>query len=199
MEHDRKPLQGRIDKLYKLRTERVDAGDSRNRGDLVFADILAAEDAAGKRKVLAKLFDKNRELAGRGELVLACLAGGQAIGKSYFAIECRSITLVLCRIKRAAQQRFFCHRVADAERTERFAHLILLCNSEPFKVGKDQSLGRLCNVTHLCDYFFFLLSSYCHLFGYKNTLIFLRVGVRPSRPDAFAINALVRYRLSLTL
>ena len=85
MEHDRKPLQGRIDKLYKLRAQGVDAGDRRNSNHRFFVDILAAEDAAGKRKVLAKLFDKNRELAGRGELVLACLAGGQAIGNGYFA------------------------------------------------------------------------------------------------------------------
>src|SRR3989344_685595 len=97
MEHDRKPLQGRIDKLYKLRAQGVDAGDRRNSNHRFFVDILAAEDAAGKRKVLAKLFDKDRELARRRKFI-------SAVGKRYLAVECRSVTLILCRIERAAQE-----------------------------------------------------------------------------------------------
>src|SRR3990167_9041780 len=156
MQDDCKPLQWRVDKLYKLGAQRVHPRNRGDSGNLIFADVLAAEDASRKRQVLAELLDEDCYLARGRKLILA-------VGKPYLTIEYRSFPRVLGGIKRAAQERLLCDRVADPEPAKCFAHLVLLGDGEPLKVGKDQRLGRLDNVAHLRDDLLFFLPCNGHI------------------------------------
>src|SRR3989338_5085210 len=160
MQYYRKTLERAVNKLYKLRTERVDAGDCRNRRNLIFADKLARKHASGKREVLAELFNEDRELAGGRQLIAVCIVRRQVGGcicERDFSLQLRRLVFVPCRFERQVEQRLFGYCVADSERTECFTHLVLLRDSEALKAGKDKRLSRLGNCRNLCDCFFFFL------------------------------------------
>src|SRR3989344_4474575 len=167
MQYYRKTLERAVNKLYKLRTERVDAGDCRNRRNLIFADKLARKHASGKREVLAELFNEDRELAGGRQLIAVCIVRRQVGGcicERDFSLQLPRLVFVPCRFERQVQQRFFCYHVAHPERAERFAHLVLFRDGKTFKAGKDQRLSRLGDCRDLCDRLFFFLPCNGHMF-----------------------------------
>src|SRR3989344_5624207 len=157
MQYSRKTLERAVNKLYKLRTERVDAGDCRNRRNLILAHKLASKHASGEREVLAELFHVHCKLARGSKFVIA-------ISKSDFSLQLRRLVFVPCRFERQVQQRFFGYHVAHPERAERFAHLVLFRDGKTFKAGKDQRLSRLGDCRDLCDRLFFFLPCNGHMF-----------------------------------
>src|SRR3989344_1002075 len=154
MQYYRKALERAVNKLYELRTKCLDAGDCRNRGNLTFADKLARKHASGEGEVLAELFDEKPQFSCRSKFVLTVHQGN-------LALELRPVRY------RFLQQGLFGYGIADAERTECFAHLVLLRDGEALKAGEDQRLGRLCNCRNLCDCLFFLLPCNGHMFFWQ--------------------------------
>src|SRR3989338_3763360 len=78
-----KTLQRAVNKLYKLGAQCVHPRNRGDSGNLIFADVLAAKDATGKRQMLAELFDVYCKLARWRQLILA-------VGESNLAVEYRS-------------------------------------------------------------------------------------------------------------